>query len=559
MSPCRKPSSSFSLFATLTVLLTVVACCSKQKTADAPVTTQGRGLYALPHVTVVAVTDWQAVLKPCGCTVDLQKGGIERIARYVEDLRKLDDSVLVVHAGSLLADEESFTSAAKRAQFQRRLQAFTQSLAQLDVGAVALSSFDLATGGDDARALYDQVQWPVLSAGWQNGVKRARSGVVHKTASGVTVGVLGIDPAAGDEAAQQKVVTAEAAALRQQGAQVLVVLSNLGLRGSRRLARTVPGLDVVVVGQLDEKIEPEFDLEREGQTLLVQAARHGAYFGTLTLVPQRAAGNRPEQAPLGPWVDAGAFLPGVVQDLEVRIAALQKNLAEWRAKASQPGQGALATQKALPFFERELATLQQRLAAAQGAAGKPLPPGRLAAYRAVGLPWSAPVSPLIEPIVSLYDTEVAAMNLKNAGDVPPVAAGEAGYVGQTVCIGCHQDTKNFVAQDPHQRAWATLTKVNKDKDLDCVACHVTGYGMPGGSVLGKLDRLTDVQCEACHGPGSLHAAAPGKAPGSKFQAVPKIDACVICHTPEHAPRFAFDDYRKRLLVPGHGLPLTKAP
>jgi hypothetical protein len=536
----RTSKSTFSLLILL-VLALAAACCGKQKVvASAP--SPGRGLYQLPHVTLVAVTDWQAVLKPCGCTPDLQKGGVERIAKYVEDLRKADDSVLVVHAGSLLADEEAMSSPQKRSQLGRRLQAFTESLRKVQVAAVALSGFDLLTGGDEARAAYDQVPWPVVSAGWQDGVKKAKASVLLRTAGGVAVGMLGIDPAVGDEAMQQKAVATEAASLRQQGAQVVVVLSNLGLRMSRRLARAVPGLDVVLVGRLDEKTEPESDLEREGNTLIIQATRHGAYFSTVTLAPQGQTGE---------WREASAWLPGATEELQGRIDGLKKQIAEWRQK------GTVATQKALPYFEKELADLQQRQAQAIQAVHQPLPQGRLVAYRTVGLAWTAPVDAQIAAIVQKYDADVAELNLKNAGDVPKVQPGEAGYVGQQVCVACHVEAEGFMAHDLHQQAWQSLQKVSKDKDLDCVTCHVTGYGKPGGSVLGKLEGFTNVQCEACHGPGSLHVAAPQKGPGSQIIARPGIDTCTGCHTTVHSPRFAFDEYKKRLLVPGHGLP--KAP
>ena len=34
---------------------------------------------------------------------------------------------------------------------------------------------------------------------------------------------------------------------------------------------------------------------------------------------------------------------------------------------------------------------------------------------------------------------------------------------------------------PHAHAYATLEKGFKEFNLDCVSCHVTGYGKPGGS------------------------------------------------------------------------------
>ncbi len=528
-------------------LLLVAACCSKQKVEAPPMAeptveiAPTGDLYHRPHVTIVAVTDWQSVLKPCGCTVDLQKGGIERIAQYLDELRKKDDSVLVVHAGSLLADPEA-TNGARAAQRASRLDAFAESLDRVQIAAVALSTYDMEIGGQVVNAVYDNAKWPLLAL--QGGSRKAMRSALARTKSGVAVGLIGVDPKAPeDDTMRQQAVQDEVVRLRSQGVRVVVVLSNLGLRGSRKLARSVPGIDVLVVGQLDEKIEPELDLEREGDTLVVHAARHGAWISALTLAP-----SGQDHA----WKEVSEAVPGVIGDLEERIAAMDKSLADIK------GRSTAANQKALPFFEARLADMKLRLDAARRAQGKPLPPGALAAFRPIGLPWSMPVDPVVAKIVAEYDAKVAEANVKAAGDVLPVPPGQAGYVGQQACLECHDDAAAFAKADLHQLAWKGLEKAGKTKDLDCVSCHATGFGQPGGSNLAHLDGRTDVQCESCHGPGSLHVKAPTRGANSHIIAQPDATLCATCHTAVHSPRFDFTDYRKRLLVPGHGLPLKGA-
>ncbi len=494
----------------------------------------------MPHVTLVAVTDWQSVLKPCGCTPDLQKGGIERIGNFVVDLRKQDDSVLVVHAGSLLADPESMATPSKKAQFEQRVQAFVQALVPIAPAAVAFSSLDQEIGGDAVQAAYAAIPWPVLGVGPSSAATKRQLSIVLKTKSGLQVGILAVDPAMGDDFAVAKTAGDEVDRLRRRGAQVVVALSNLGLRSSRKLARAVPALDAVVVGRLEERTEPELDLEQEGNTAIVHATRHGAYVSTLTLAPQSQQN--------GEWADASAWLPGVAVDLQSRIEALDKRLAGLQQHPT------VALQQALPFIEAERADLDKRRQAAVDAKGKPLPQGRLRAWRTLGLAWTTAVDAQIAAIVKRYDDAVADQNIKNAGEIPAVAPGKAGYVGQTVCLGCHTDVAAFAAQDLHRNAWEGLVKTAKDKDLDCVPCHATGYGQPGGSLLGKMGSLTSVQCESCHGPGSLHVAAHKVSEDGPIFAHPDLKTCTTCHTEQHSPRFAFEAYRKRLLVPGHGMP-----
>lgn len=500
-------------------------------------------LLAAPHATIVAVTDWQATLKPCGCTVESQNGGVERIAAWLADLRAKDDSVLVVHAGSLMHDAEGMALPGKAAQLALRRDAFGQVLTHLGATAVALSRWDLQQGGEAVVRAYAAATCAVLSLTPQPGVPRATPTLLSRTPSGVAVGLVGVDASDGqDDTARHAAVAAAVAELRTQGANVTVALCNQGFRSVRRLARAVPDLDVAVVGGLDERVEALHDAESEGDTLLVHATRHGAVVAALTLVPGDWRS--------GPWREAGEFLPGAAAELRQRRKALAAHLDTARARAT------VATQRALPYYEAQLADLDRRIALADSAAGTPLPKGRLAAFRAVALPWSAATDAAMAAVVARYDQAVAALADSDRAAPPPVAAGMAGYLGQAVCVGCHATTATFAAQDAHGVAWKTLQDAGKTRDLDCVPCHVTGFGQPGGATLGHLGQLTSVQCEACHGPGSLHAASPAKGENSLLSPVSEA-TCTVCHTPQHAPRFAFDAYRAKLLVPGHGKPMGR--
>lgn len=97
------------------------------------------------------------------------------------------------------------------------------------------------------------------------------------------------------------------------------------------------------------------------------------------------------------------------------------------------------------------------------------------------------------------------------------AEGQAQYVGVAKCRPCHmpqyksgQETrmaKAFELLKPGVGAEAKRAQ-NLDPDKDythdpkCVACHVTGFGQPGGFVsVEETPKLAGVQCEACHGPG----------------------------------------------------------
>jgi hypothetical protein len=113
------------------------------------------------------------------------------------------------------------------------------------------------------------------------------------------------------------------------------------------------------------------------------------------------------------------------------------------------------------------------------------------------------------------------------------AKGQAGYVGGEQCEACHAEEAELWATTRHAQAYETLVTVNKQFDLSCVGCHVTGFREPGGAEVVENAKLQDIQCEQCHGPGSLHVAEPQRRAsrtrsagrgGRRVQAVPHAGA-----------------------------------
>lgn len=135
------------------------------------------------------------------------------------------------------------------------------------------------------------------------------------------------------------------------------------------------------------------------------------------------------------------------------------------------------------------------------------------------------------------------------GASEPVARGgdDAEYVGTKSCKKCHFEiweswSKTKMAGafhvllpdsklEPGKKTgltaeWIAEIKANKargdpkiepgrnyTREADCVKCHVTGYGEPGGYAIPdpknkkaarKAKKLEGVGCEACHGPGSKY-------------------------------------------------------
>jgi hypothetical protein len=97
---------------------------------------------------------------------------------------------------------------------------------------------------------------------------------------------------------------------------------------------------------------------------------------------------------------------------------------------------------------------------------------------------------------------------------------EHAYVGSNNCRKCHvkeyrswqetQMAKTFETLKPGVRAEAKKAAgLDPDKDYtadaQCLKCHTTGYGKPGGfTSFEETPDLVGVGCEMCHGPGGTY-------------------------------------------------------
>jgi hypothetical protein len=526
------------------------------------------------EATLLLMADIRGVLRPCGCTVELQKGGFDRLLPVLKRLRTEWPESALLHAGPLFF-EEADTDATKAAQRERQAEVVADLVARVGVRAAGVTGVDLTASNGRFEALADRARVHLTAAnltfaegsgkgpeahaprpegaddssGSRSGGLPAglRPAIVEKI-GGLHVGIFALASPAeashleGVASISDPVEAARAIVADLQGrADIVVLLSALGLRDTKRLVRKVPGVHFAVAGGMGE--HPAFSDEAEpvGGARVVQFHREGRFLGRLTV---RVEGGSTD------FVDASAPSAAELAELDDRIAALDKALKSWKEKLSPEDRQVRSAQHHLASLREE----RERL----GALDVTPPSGRSSfSFRLVQLPWDLPQDPEILSLMDAFDEELKKINLAHAGTLPEPKPGEAVYVGVETCLECHDETQAFWDDTRHSHAWETLEKLGKTFDAECVSCHVTGYGKAGGSILGQTKGREDVQCESCHGPGSLHVDAETDEDYARtIVKTPPEDNCTVCHNKHHSPHFEYRSFFEKLRVPGHGKPVA---
>ncbi len=499
----------------------------------------------------------RGAVAPCGCTTE-PLGGLDLAFGVVDDPAARGHRV-VVEPGSLLfpdpadaeapKDEAGWQQAADRAEvlhgrFSGLDGGLVSGLGPLDLaspqGAAALDRFplprvlaNLAPSDDDARP------WATKLPGHR---------LVPLTVGGrkLQVGVTAVvDPSApladrlGPLAEPQASLTREVQAMRAAGADLTVALVHGPRARAEALARAVSGLDLAVVGLVEgtERQRLGAPPSLAGDTFVVEP---GEQLQTVSHVRLSFA---PEAKLAG--ADRWQLVPSRAER-EAELARVRERLAKFEGDPA-----------ADPAFLARLRTERDALQAAL--AGDAPPPGApvAATIEQIKVTCHGRRDPAAQAALAAYDRKVAERNKARFVGVkpPPPAKSKPGYVGVEECEMCHDEAAAFWKTTRHAQAFATLEHANKQYDLSCVGCHVTGFRKPGGSEVVENQGLRNVQCEVCHGPGSLHAEDGDTRLVER--AAPQT-VCAACHTPEHSDTFDYRAYLRDILGPGHGEQARKA-
>ncbi|MGH7272519.1 MAG: multiheme c-type cytochrome, partial [Polyangiaceae bacterium] len=433
-------------------------------------------------------------------------------------------------------------------QDRAKADTIARVLGGLDLVAFAPGANDWANGRGGLITLARDAGATALLPDATGGAPFAR--VLVRDAGGLNVGFVGygISEGAGraSGAAAEEAVRRGVEEAKKQGANVLVALVSVGRGEAKRIADAVPELTAVVVGSArangdTNTIAPEG--ERVGDVLIAQASNHLQSVAVLDLyvrdptVPGRVLR----------FADAtGLDRSERREDLDRRIDDLHRRISAWQ-RDGETNQADLSARR------RDLAQLESDREALDHQ--KPPPPkGSFLRYALKEVRESMGSDPAIEQSMARYYQSINDHNRIALAHrlPPPLGPSDAAYVGINVCSSCHPGARRVWDKTKHAHAYATLSVQFKEYNLECVSCHVTGYGKPGGSTVTHVDSLENVQCEVCHGPGGKHVENPTDP--TRIIASPQAAQCLECHHPPHVEGFDAVAKMKEILGPGHGLP-----
>lgn len=521
-----------SIFTVVVGGLAVGGACQSTETGAA--TPEGGLNSPSRTATLYFTSELLGQVEPCGCR-SRPLGGVQRIAQIVDRPAAawLDTGDFLFPAA--MGDHEVAQHVSK-ARHLARIFRLAGGIA-LNVGPT-----DAHRGAALLRELQREGALPLVSANIRpvgdGGPSVARSYL--RKVGDTRVGVTGL--ATPESFADLQglaaleygpLLSSEVGALREDGAEVVVVLAQLDRAHATKLAAAVGGIDLLLHGSRpDDGWGEPSPTTQVGQTIIVDGGFKGRYVGALRMSFPPSPTGEPVRL----------RDPERSDRLKARIDTYESELRRLVARG--------APEAVLASRRERLAATRSELEAHEVSAAKP----PWIEVTRIPVDGERPAHPEAADVLAAYHGELVRLNWE-AGDGAPCRLGEdqPSYVGSEVCAGCHPEAYAFWQNTSHARAWSTLVQREKQGDLTCVGCHSVGYREPGGFCrLSNIGLLRNVGCESCHGPGSRHIMVGD--PGTIGRGLGERTCAGTCHVAEHSDQFHYGTYLQVVTGPGH--PLT---
>ncbi len=458
----------------------------------------------LRELAIALTGEVRGEIDPCGCPTN-PTGGFLRRRNLLEELRA-ETTVFHLDAGEMLLRGLATERPANRAE---RADLILDLAREVGLDAWTPGPSDLmAVGLDRLARLARANSGPrLVNASWRDekGAPLLPAATVLRR-DGLAVGVIGVSggtlPAGSGVAEVLDPVAAAGDGLARlpDGLDLVVVLGVMPEQASHAVAAEVPGVDLVLT-TAGESLDPPWS-PPGGGALVVETTDRGRHVRVIRMVLGTTSAHPP---------------------------VLRPPEQDWRDRLTLREQARRTGEK-----PPRLAELERRFA--EEARGRNL-------AWAVTVPLEADLD---EPVEGGAPDDLAraierfkahAMSRAEARAAAPPKPREPRYAASGACVNCHTKEMARWAFTKHARAWEALLLRREDDNPECIPCHSTGFGEPGGfgePTETNIRKFKAVQCEACHGPMGGHPddrSVHGRA------ITP--ERCTGCHDAANDPDFDF--------------------
>lgn len=274
------------------------------------------------RLIVIHTNDFHGHIKEEG-----EYAGAARIAALVRETRAANDRVLVLDAGDAISGTPVSTMFDGVPIFE------VLNMVGYDAGAVGNHEFD--HGYAQIDRFREVANYPLLSSNAfaPHGDLIGDAPALIKELDGIRVAIVGlitdytpnmITPDGNENLSFAPPMYSIAAVVRAMRPHVdlLIAVSHLGHEEEKELARTVPGIDLIVGGHSHTKVETPV---RIGDTYVVQANYYGTHVGFLDMLVDT---DEDRISDMNGRLIAAADLPPGAPDVEAKVA-------EWEARVSE--------------------------------------------------------------------------------------------------------------------------------------------------------------------------------------------------------------------------------
>ena len=294
-------------------------------------------------------------------------GGLARRVAYQEKIRAEKKGVLIVDSGDLFF---AFAPGENPEKNLAKARLIGRAYKHMKTAAINVGDLDLLQGVDFLRGEYSQ-GLPLISANLLDPSTKAPifSPYVIREEAGVRIAFFGLLPSefapdiasAIKNANEGKILIKEPVEVARQTVQklkgqadVIILLSDLGLFKDQMVAREVPGIHFVLGGHEGRFVNKS---QPAGSTHIFQSSVKGMYVGQLRLIFEN---------PPSPFKDEGE-----TQQIQERINGLDSHLRSLQAsKDRSAGQNIENIDRAIQDVTKQRNALQEELKRAQSSASR---------------------------------------------------------------------------------------------------------------------------------------------------------------------------------------------